>query len=226
AIEAHRRAKPYCMGTLYWQLNDCWPVTSWSSVDYYGNWKALHYQVKRSFNEVILSIEEKNDSIYVYVINDKPTDITGELTMSINLFSGPDYMTDAQLRNINVKANSSKVYLKYSKEKFRDFDPRTFELSVCLYSGKEIYSNSYCFEKPKNLILFDPKINFKILDKNTIIIHNQMPAKGVYLSLPNATFSDNYFDMLNTGGEKKIQVNYSEEIDLNKIEIKSLFNVN
>lgn len=226
AIEAHRRAKPYCMGSLYWQLNDCWPVTSWSSVDYYGNWKALHYEVKRSFNEVILSIEESNDSIYVYVINDKPTDITGDLNMSIDLFSGPGYMTDSQIRNITVKANSSGVYLKYSKEKFRDFDPKTFELSAHFFCGKEIYSSNYCFEKPKSLILFDPKISFKVLDKNIIVIRNQMPAKGVYLSLPNATFSDNYFDMMNTGGEKKIQVNCSEAIDLNKIEIKSLFDVN
>jgi beta-mannosidase len=46
AIEAHRRAKPYNMGTLYWQLNDCLPVVSWSSIDYLGNWKALHYQIK------------------------------------------------------------------------------------------------------------------------------------------------------------------------------------
>lgn len=45
-LEAHRRNRPYCMGTLYWQLNDSWPVVSWSSIDYYGNWKALHYQAK------------------------------------------------------------------------------------------------------------------------------------------------------------------------------------
>ncbi|MDZ7725276.1 MAG: hypothetical protein U5R06_21280 [candidate division KSB1 bacterium] len=44
AVDAHRRNKPFCMGTLYWQLNDCWPVTSWSSVDYYGNWKVLALQ--------------------------------------------------------------------------------------------------------------------------------------------------------------------------------------
>ena len=48
-LEAHRRNQPYCMGTLYWQLNDCWPVASWSSRDYFGNWKALHYTAQDVF---------------------------------------------------------------------------------------------------------------------------------------------------------------------------------
>ena len=49
-LEAHRRNRPYCMGSLYWQLNDCWPGISWSSRDYNGNWKALHYVAKKVFN--------------------------------------------------------------------------------------------------------------------------------------------------------------------------------
>lgn len=57
AIEAHRRRKPYCMGTLYWQMNDCWPVASWASMDYYGRWKAAQYAIKRSFKDIMLSIE-------------------------------------------------------------------------------------------------------------------------------------------------------------------------
>lgn len=55
AMEAHRRAKPYCMGTLFWQLNDCWPVASWSSVDYYGRWKALQYYARRAYVETVVS---------------------------------------------------------------------------------------------------------------------------------------------------------------------------
>src|SRR5690606_36520348 len=56
-IEAQRRAKPYNMGTLYWQLNDCWPAISWSSIDFSVNWKALHYKAKRSFENVLISSE-------------------------------------------------------------------------------------------------------------------------------------------------------------------------
>ena len=68
AMEAHRRAKPYNMGTLYWQFNDCWPVTSWSSVDYFGNWKAFHYQAKRSLKNILLSVNEENESYKTEVI--------------------------------------------------------------------------------------------------------------------------------------------------------------
>ena len=70
AVESHRRNMPFCMGTLYWQFNDCWPVISWSSVDYEGNWKALHYTAKRFFDSTLISLTEKDGMVDVYVIND------------------------------------------------------------------------------------------------------------------------------------------------------------
>ena len=70
-IEAHRRNKNKCMGSIYWQLNDCWPGASWSSIDYYGKWKALHYKAKNSFEESILSFHKKSDEVDVYFVTDK-----------------------------------------------------------------------------------------------------------------------------------------------------------
>ena len=65
AVEGWRALRPVCMGTLYWQLNDCWPVASWSSIDYYGNWKALHYRVRELFSEDIdLGLWEQYYSVY------------------------------------------------------------------------------------------------------------------------------------------------------------------
>ncbi|KAA2292651.1 glycoside hydrolase family 2 protein, partial [Clostridioides difficile] len=67
AIEAHRRRKPFCMGTLYWQMNDCWPVASWAGMDYLGRWKALQYYAKRSFSDVLVSVDgTKEDTTDIY----------------------------------------------------------------------------------------------------------------------------------------------------------------
>ncbi len=85
-IEAHRRNKDRCMGTLYWQLNDCWPGASWSSIDYYGKWKALHYKVKESFAPVILSHEFIDSNLQISVVSDLTTSFHGELNISLSEF--------------------------------------------------------------------------------------------------------------------------------------------
>ena len=64
-IFQHLKQQPHCMGTLYWQLNDCWPVASWSSIDYYGNWKALHYRAQALFaDDVDLNKWEQYFKVY------------------------------------------------------------------------------------------------------------------------------------------------------------------
>ena len=70
AVEAHRRNMPYCMGTLYWQLNDCWPGASWSSIDYNKNWKVLHYLAKHFFKAIFVTAYKNKKDIEVFVIND------------------------------------------------------------------------------------------------------------------------------------------------------------
>ncbi|MEM6262758.1 MAG: glycoside hydrolase family 2 protein [Bacteroidota bacterium] len=70
AIEAHRANRPYTMGSLYWQLDDCWPTVSWASVDYYGRWKAAHYQARRSFAPLMVTAQEKGDSLLIFGVSD------------------------------------------------------------------------------------------------------------------------------------------------------------
>ena len=71
AVETHRRNMPYCMGTLYWQFNDCWPVISWSSIDYGGNWKALHYAARKFFSPLLVSMRDLDNKIEIHVTNDQ-----------------------------------------------------------------------------------------------------------------------------------------------------------
>jgi len=71
AIEAHRRARPYCMGSMFWQLNDCWPVVSWSSRDYYHKKKALLFALPSAYANVIISPVTENGHLKVYIVSDE-----------------------------------------------------------------------------------------------------------------------------------------------------------
>jgi beta-mannosidase len=195
AIEAHRRAKPYCMGTLYWQFNDCWPVTSWSSIDFYGNWKAVQYQVKRSYENVFISVQEENDSYKIYVVNDNLNAIEGNLEMKIIDFKG-EILLENNL-NRNVKPNSSEVYFVLSKKDIAKIDLKKALLKIKFNLDKKPISTEFYFVKPKDLELEKPTISIKKLNDITLEITSDVLAKNVYLSTnKNSHFSDNYFDIL------------------------------
>ena len=70
AIRSLRGSKPFCMGSLYWQLNDVWPVTSWSSVDYYGMYKASHYRIRQAHNQIYINVLHSQNRYTVYLLND------------------------------------------------------------------------------------------------------------------------------------------------------------
>ncbi|MCG8581799.1 MAG: glycoside hydrolase family 2 protein [Bacteroidales bacterium] len=103
-IEAHRRAMPYCMGSLYWQINDCWPVASWSSTDYYHKWKAMHYAVREAFKPVMISAVNAEDKVELYVVSDLLEDKKASLEMEIIDFRGNVIYEES--RDITIKANT------------------------------------------------------------------------------------------------------------------------
>ena len=90
-IEALRRNKPHCMGSLYWQINDVWPVFSWASVDFYGQWKALHYRAREMHKNIMISIAPDNltpTNQFAFVTNDYLSVKRGNLTIDLNGFDG------------------------------------------------------------------------------------------------------------------------------------------
>lgn len=72
AIEFWRANKPRTMGTLYWQLNDTWPVASWASLEYGGGWKAVHYMARKYFADVLVTAQPEGADIVFYGVNDSP----------------------------------------------------------------------------------------------------------------------------------------------------------
>ena len=107
AIEAHRTAKPYNMGTLYWQLNDAWPVTSWSSIDYYGNPKVFHERLKTLYAPVLLSLDKKDYG--VFVTSDLMRDIDGTLSVAVCDLEGQQLFE--QKVKVEMKANENRKYV-------------------------------------------------------------------------------------------------------------------
>ena len=106
AIEAHRTAKPYNMGTLYWQLNDAWPVTSWSSIDYYGNPKVFHERLKTLYAPVLLSLDRKDYG--VFVTSDLMRSIDGTLTVAVcDLENHPLFEKKVEVK---MEANENRKY--------------------------------------------------------------------------------------------------------------------
>lgn len=200
AIEAHRQAKPYCMGTLYWQLNDCWAVTSWSSVDYYGSWKASHYQVKKSYENVILSVEKKDELLNIYCVNDSIA-FQGNLAIQLIDFNGKKLWE--KLVSKKIKENSSEIVSTISLIDFKEISLNKCVLKIELIAKNKSFKTLYYFVKPKELQLEKPTIKIKTINKNTIEVTTNVLAKNVFIYTDDEThFSDNYFDLLPT--EKKI----------------------
>jgi beta-mannosidase len=217
AIEAHRRAKPYCMGTLFWQLNDCWPVTSWSSIDYYGNWKAFHYQVKKSYENLFISIQEENDWYKIYVVNDNWETFSGNLKIQKIDFNGK-LLLENNLK-IEVKSSSSEAFFTLSKKDISETELNKSLLKIEFNSDKESVSTAFYFVKPKDLQLAKPTITINKLDDLTIELTSDVLAKNVSLSTDeNTHFSDNYFDVL---PNQIYRINLSKPSE--NIKVKTLF---
>jgi len=218
AIEAHRRAKSYCMGTLYWQFNDCWPVSSWSSLDYYGNWKAFHYQAKRSFENVLLSAEVTDSGVYkFFVINDGMQNYAGELKAEIRNFKGQLLWEKKAYCKSDASSNVAAILLPFPS--LKEIDTQNSYIKLEFISGDNHFESAFFFDKPKDLKLSKPNIQIKTIDEVTIEISTDVLAKDVFLYSENDTFfEDNYFDLF--PNEKRI-IKLSKPVQ--NIKVKSLF---
>ena len=211
-LEAHRRNRPYCMGSLYWQLNDSWPVVSWSSIDYYGNWKALHYQAKRAFAPLAVDVLPVRDSLQVWLLSDKLED-SDALTLEMKLMDFNGKLLKKRSLKTGVKANTStKVWEGEIANWVTPEQRRNSYLLLTLKekSGKRVMQEPYFFNIPKDLDLPETPVSVKLKTMDgvcEITLTAPKLVKDVFLEIPvqGVRFSDNFFDLL-PGEVRRIKI--------------------
>ena len=236
-LEAHRRNRPYCMGTLYWQLNDSWPVVSWSSIDYYGNWKALHYQAKRAFAPILINPIRQNDSLSIYLISDCPdTKDHLMLEMKVTDFDGKKQGKPIRLNTLTVPANTSQCVYRIKPDTWLspEEQQRCFmQLTLKDKAGNTLAETVYFFRKTKDLLLPETTVSCEMKQKDgmcELTLFSPALAKDVFIEIPlqGARFSDNFFDLL--PGERKTvvitspQIKKGEELPLTIKHIRETYN--
>ncbi len=197
-----RRQMPNTMGSLYWQLNDCWPVASWASIDYYGRWKALQYYAKRFYDDVVVSPFRHDGKVDIYVVSDKLQPLNGTIHTRLLDFSGK--VLSEKTQDVQIPAQSSAVYFTLEqKELLAGSDPKksflVFDLAV---GGQQVSRNLIFFDTMHNLDLPKPvKIEASLENSNgeyAVTLRSPALARSVFVSFGDLDVKteDNYFDLL------------------------------
>ena len=229
ATEFWRRNRDRSNGSLYWQLNDCWPVCSWSSIDYYGNYKALQYHAKHFFNPVMVSIEGDKKGVKVYLLNDTLQNVKGKLILKVVDFNSG--VVDLIESNHDIaKLSVQKVYYI----PMRDFVGK-YKLDkvaiVCdlLVGDVTVNTKTFLFKNEKYLNLNKVEYQKEVRVENDTVYITLTSNK--FARLVRVTdrysmqpFSDNWFDLL-PGESKTITLPYYEGFNVDNLEIFSSVDV-
>ena len=217
-VEHLRRNRGRCMGTLYWQLNDCWPVASWSSVDGGGRLKALHYEAKRFYSPVMISCEETAEystrkdvtveryygyetKAKLFVCNESMADVSGTVKWTLYTASGKELEKGSAPLSVKALSYNSLDEIDFNKtDIYNNYLSYSFEVG-----GKVVSYGSVIFTKPKHFNFVDPKIELKV-NGDEITVKAEAYAKYVFISNENddMILSDNFFDM--DKGERKVKI--------------------
>lgn len=218
-VEHFRRNRGRCMGTLYWQLNDIWPVASWASIDYYGRYKALQYVAKRFYSPILLSCKETGEkdtrpSIimeekeYPYetkallcVTNDMLEEINGTVHWALRNNAG------AVIKEGHEEVSVSALSVLWLEE--MDFEKTDVEHNYISYEltvdRKEVSCGTALFTAPKHFEFLDPNLRYEIKGEE-ITVYADAFARCVEIDSPDSDFilSDNYFDI--NAGKKTVRI--------------------
>lgn len=203
AIDAHRSQHDKCRGTICWQINDCWPVASWSSIDYTGRWKALHYRFREAFANVAITVHQKEDvSVDCYVVNDELKEVNGKLVVEIMDVQGNNRKQLCS-KNVLAKPNSSLLAFTCKPSELNGIDVNDAIIRIQYkVDGKVLAERVTFFAKPKTLNLKKDDIQQQVRyfdDHFELTLTSPSFQYGVQVretSGKEVQYSDNYFHLL------------------------------
>ena len=199
-VEYWRRSRHRTSGALYWQLNDCWPVASWASLDYFGRWKALHYAARRFYAPVLLSAEREGTVITLFLTNDTTDEVQGPVRWSLETTEGK-VLADGEKSVTAPALSAAQVDAPDFSEQVTAQNRRQVVLVYELWREDErVSAGAVPFVPDKHLELTDPELHYTIGEIDgtiTLDVTAQRLARFVWLEIEGADviFSDNYFDL-------------------------------
>lgn len=208
-VEHWRRNRGRCMGAVYWQLNDCWPVASWSSIDYFGRWKALQYAAKKFFAPVLLSACEEGTHVSLHLSNESAKTVSGELQWRLLTPASETLLEGAKQAEVAAFSSDELTALDFAAELDTLAKQRNAYLEFRFVAdGVTLSEGTVLFVKAKHFGFADPQLTAEITeqeDRYLITVSSAAFARFVELDLAeaDAVFGDNYFD-LSAGHSKTV----------------------
>ena len=229
-VEHWRRNKHRVSGTLYWQLNDCWPVASWASLDYFGNWKALHYAARKFYAPILLSICEEGLDVEVHVTSDLMQAWSGTIRWQLTTLNGN--VVEQGESDVELKPLASGCFIRKSFTLNDDQKRDHVFVATLLHDHEVVSSTLSTFVPNKHLNLENPKLKTGVnIDGIQVVIQISALSLARFVELTcessGIIFSDNYFDIL-AGKTARITCTLPEGWTVgqftDKLEVRSLFN--
>jgi beta-mannosidase len=221
AVEHWRQNMPRCMGAIYWQLNDCWPVASWASIDSLNRWKALHFMAKRFYEPLMVSGVEDNDkgTVAVHVTSDLGESVSPIVQWTLTSADGKHIKSGK--KTVTAAHRQSKCVMNLNlKPDVKKHTAENLMLWLELKQGTKIVSRNFVtFARPKHLELKDPKIKTTVRKKgdNTFVVTLSVkhPALWAWLELKgmDASYSDNFM-CIQSGRKVPIEVTPKKKLSL------------
>ena len=194
-VEHFRRERGYCMGSIYWQFNDCWPVASWSSVDYFGRYKALHYAARRFYAPVAMGLFAENGKLTVNIANETREKFRGRVRLTL---------CRADLTELDRRECAVEVALLHSSDvlnyELPEFDPYSCYLAADLFDeqGNFLTRRVETLVPAKHFAWQKPTLCAEFTDRDggvEIAVSSDVFTKGVFIDFRDfdCVLSDNFF---------------------------------